>query len=164
MQESTHFYVVQSAIQTSANVTRDRRYLYQSEIDAAISSGLEVVDNGTCAPCRLVRWRHGTTGERAIEEGLTAMACGFARGDAAEKRRFIVWWLVFSCVLYQVVAFPLKLIGVPWFWAVFLAFLIFFVVAIPVIRAARSGHRELHPAKDDDPPEHEAPRCTAPDA
>jgi hypothetical protein len=67
-------------------------------------------------------------------------------GMPPKKRRFIVWWLVFSCLLYPVVAFPLKLLGVPWFPAVLLAFLIFFVGAIPVIRAARKERREsLHP-------------------
>jgi hypothetical protein len=85
-------------------------------------------------------------------------------GMPPKKRRFIVWWLVFSCLLYPVVAFPLKLLGVPWFVAVLLAFLIFFVVAIPVIRAARREHRELLHAEHNERPENEAPRPPAPDA
>lgn len=81
-----------------------------------------------------------------------------------KKRRFIVWWLVFSCLLYPVVAFPLKLIGVPYSIAVLLSFLVFFVVAIPVIRAARREKRELFQTKDEELPENDAPGSVSPHA
>lgn len=83
-------------------------------------------------------------------------------GMPPKKRRFIVWWLLFSCLLYPVVAFPLRLIGVPYFIAVIISFLIFFVVAIPVIRAARREKRELFNAKDEEPSENDAPGSVSP--
>ncbi len=85
-------------------------------------------------------------------------------GMPPKKRRFIVWWLVFSILLYPVAAFPLELLGLPRFVAVLLAFLIFFVVAIPVIRGARRERRELLQVEYNERPEHEAPRPPALDA
>ncbi|MDQ0241413.1 hypothetical protein [Arthrobacter bambusae] len=85
-------------------------------------------------------------------------------GMPPKKRRFIVWWLVFSFLLYPVVAFPLHLLGAPWFVAVPLAFLIFFVVAIPVMRAARRERLELLQGEHNERPGNEAPRPPTPDA
>lgn len=85
-------------------------------------------------------------------------------GMPPRRRRFIVWWLVFSILLYPVVAFPLQLLGLPRFVAVLLAFLVFFVVAVPVIRAARSERRELLQTEHNERSDNEAPRPPAPDA
>lgn len=105
----------------------------------------------------------GSLDDEPPNEGPRQWPADSLEGMPPKKRRLIVWWLVFSCLLYPVVAFPLELLGVPLGLTIALAFLVFLIAAIPIIRSARKERHTLHNLEDDHPQGPENTNRRAPD-
>jgi hypothetical protein len=105
----------------------------------------------------------GSLDDEPSKKGRRQWPADSLEGMPPKKRRLIVWWLLFSCLLYPIVAFPLRLLGVPLGLAIALAFLVFFIAAIPIIRPAWKERRTLHDLDHDDHQGHEYPDRPAPD-